>query len=149
MTASILITDEKIASLHKRWFELHPDQQKVRDEKDATPFSVRDLKSIPVCNKEESSLVFSKELIERLKRAGFLVDPPLDEQKKSTTNNNPLLRHLTDTTWIGNIAVGRDTRIGFEEWWALCLPIGCLISYVGKGARERALQKAEELKEHY
>jgi len=83
---------------------------------------------------------------QEIDRYGRLVTTSAKDQKK---NQNPQLKNLSDIRWFGNVAVGKDTRIGFSEWWAICLPTGALISYVGKEAEARAIAKAKELQEYY
>lgn len=49
--------------------------------------------------------------------------------------------------WVGNIAIGADKY--FDGWWNVVPPRGCMISYVGPGAEQRAKEMAFKIESYY
>ncbi len=49
--------------------------------------------------------------------------------------------------WVGNIAIGADKH--FDGWWNVVPPRGCMISYVGLGAEQRAKEMALKIESYY
>ncbi len=49
--------------------------------------------------------------------------------------------------WVGNLAIGADKR--FDGWWNVVPPSGCMISYFGPGAYERAMEMADKIRSYY
>ena len=167
--------EQKVATLRARWFELHPTKPPAI-EKEKPKRVVRVPPELGAPYNPANAVpkgTFTKEMFESLKLEPATVKgekPTLIQQledsivlenlrkfvrghlyERGMTNNSPYLRHLKNVEWVANIAIGIDKRTWSpgSEWWCVCPPVGVMISYVGNGAKERAIVKANELKEYY
>lgn len=154
--------EQKTAQLRKRWEELHPPKPLAVEKEKPKPRTAymtnlygdeidrygNILKLKPATIKGEVPTLI-KLLEDSIVQANLRKFVRSHLYERGMTNNNPYLKHLKDVEWIANIAVGIDKRTGLGEWWCVCPPVGVMISYVGDGAKERAVKKANELKEYY